>query len=182
MTKTKVLNLFSSQYYCRVLTTFLHLNQYFMHLVVPNKLICDSALFWEFTTGSVTSSNFLGVLVFQQAQQRIFTIFYSGQLKTLLSWFMVICLFLHELIFTVLRIWGSQFGILNWYTSFKIAPDTGLTRRLFLKFVSNYKNIIIQQRICLTIKKLFFLIRQIKSFINNYSFIITHLHCNFSDK
>ena len=38
----------------------------------------------------------------------------------------VICLFLDELVFTLLRVWGSEFGIPNWYTIFKIAQDTAL--------------------------------------------------------
>ena len=35
-------------------------------------------------------------------------------------------LFLDELIFTLLRVLGSDFGIQNWYTGFKIALDTVL--------------------------------------------------------
>ena len=34
--------------------------------------------------------------------------------------------FLDELIFTLLRVWGSEFGIPNQYTGFKIALDTTL--------------------------------------------------------
>ena len=38
----------------------------------------------------------------------------------------VICLFLDESIFTLLRVWGSEFGIPNWYNNFKIALDMAL--------------------------------------------------------
>ena len=38
----------------------------------------------------------------------------------------VICLFLDELIFTLLRVWGSEFGISNRITGFKIALDMAL--------------------------------------------------------
>ena len=38
----------------------------------------------------------------------------------------VICLFLDQLTVTLLRLWGSVFGIPNWYTSFKIALDMAL--------------------------------------------------------
>ena len=38
----------------------------------------------------------------------------------------VICLFLDELIFTLLRVWGSQFRISNRYTDFKIAMNAAL--------------------------------------------------------
>ena len=41
------------------------------------------------------------------------------------SWTMV-CLFLAELVFAPLRVWGSKFGIPNWYTGFRIALDTAL--------------------------------------------------------
>ena len=36
------------------------------------------------------------------------------------------CLFFDELIFTLLRVWGFEFGIPNPYTGFKIALDTAL--------------------------------------------------------
>ena len=38
----------------------------------------------------------------------------------------VICLFLNELIFTLLRVWESEFGIPDRYTAFKIALDAAL--------------------------------------------------------
>ena len=38
-----------------------------------------------------------------------------------------ICLFLDELIFPLFRVWGSELGISNRYTSFKMALDMALT-------------------------------------------------------
>ena len=40
----------------------------------------------------------------------------------------MICLFLNELIFTLLRVWGSEFGIPNRYTGFKVARNTALSK------------------------------------------------------
>ena len=46
--------------------------------------------------------------------------------ELLSSLWTVVCLFLVELIFTNLRVWGSEFGIPNWYTGFKIPQDMAL--------------------------------------------------------
>ena len=42
------------------------------------------------------------------------------------------CLFFDELIFTLLRFWGSEFGIRDWYTNFKIALDMALLMNMDL--------------------------------------------------
>ena len=46
---------------------------------------------------------------------------------------MVIYLFLDGLIFTLLRVWGYEFGIPNPYTDFKIALDTTLVSSQMLE-------------------------------------------------
>ena len=45
----------------------------------------------------------------------------------------MICLFLNELIFTLLRVWGSEFGIRNRYTGFKVVWNTTLLKAANLK-------------------------------------------------
>ena len=40
--------------------------------------------------------------------------------------------FLDELIFTLLTVWVSEFGIRDWYTNFKIALDTALLLKMDL--------------------------------------------------
>ena len=45
---------------------------------------------------------------------------------------------LDELTITLFRVWGSDFGIPNWYTGFKIALDRALAR--FINFLRNIFN------------------------------------------
>ena len=78
---------------------------------------------------------------------KIYAILHSEYLKTERahcgnSASMVICLFLDELIFTLLRAWGSAFGIANWYINFKTL-DTILSSNCYIKALKN------QTKICI---------------------------------
>ena len=103
-----------------------------------NKRQSYTLLMSKFSTISAVSSNILGVPVFRLAQQgekplrswgvwRLqWGVLHSEQLKARGS-ARLICLFVDELIFTLLRVWGSEFGIPNWQIGFKIALDAALT-------------------------------------------------------